>query len=73
MTKQCWKCPYTHMEKSIDLCCIGCDKPGIGSNMHDPSKNSCDDCSLVCFPCAIIADIILIIPMCLGYYELKEI
>ena len=36
--------PYCHVQKKFDYCCIGCDKPGIGSMEHDPGNNSCDDC-----------------------------
>ena len=41
---------------ACDLCCEGCDKPGLGSADHDPSNNSCDDCALVCLPCTLIGD-----------------
>ena len=33
------RCLYTHSEKSCDLCCIGCDKPGIGSASYDLGDN----------------------------------
>ncbi len=51
--------PYCLLSNStIDSCCEGCDKPGLGSKDHDPSQNSCSDCALVCYPCAIIADLL---------------
>lgn len=40
--------PYTHVQQSMDYCCIGCDKPGIGSNQHDPSQNSCKNSLVGC-------------------------
>lgn len=66
-------CPYTHIEKSIDLCCIGCDKPGVGSVDHDPSNNSCNDCALCCFPCNLLCDILCWCPMVFKCYNVEEI
>jgi hypothetical protein len=60
--------PYTHMQQSMDYCCIGCDKPGIGSNQHNPADNSNTDCAIVCCPCALIADILCCPFMVFGYY-----
>ena len=64
--------PYTHVQQSIDNCCIGCDKPGIGSNDHDPSQNSCKDFDLCCFPCSLVLDILCCIPMIFGCYIVKN-
>ena len=61
--------PYTHLEQSKDLCCIGCNKVGIGSNNHDPSQNKCSDNALCCFPCYLVLDILCCIPMCIGCYN----
>lgn len=68
----CTFCPYTHTEKIYDLCCIGCDKPGLGSQEHDPGDNSCSDCALVCIPCALLLDIFCYIPMCFNKYTVKK-
>ena len=65
-------CPYTHIEKTCDLCCIGCDKPGLGSKDHNPYDNSCTDCALCCFPFAVIADLLCYIPMCLNQYHVEK-
>lgn len=65
-------CPYTHTEKIVDLCCIGCDKPGLGAQDHDPGDNSCSDCALVCVPCTLLLDIICYIPMCLNKYTVQK-
>lgn len=65
-------CPYTHVEKSMDLCCTGCDKPGIGAVDHDPSNNSCNDCALCCCPCFLIMDIICWCPMVFKCYEIEK-
>jgi hypothetical protein len=73
MNKQCVVTPYTHTEKSVDLCCVGCDKSGLGSKDHNPYNNSCNDCAALCCPVAVVLDILCFIPMCLGYYEVKEI
>lgn len=59
---------YTHVQKSIDNCCVGCDNSGIGSKQHDPAQNSCNDCGLCCFPCALVLDILCCIPMIFGCY-----
>ena len=64
--------PYTFTEKAYDLCCIGCDKPGIGSSSHNPSNNSCEDNALCCLPLTIVADILCYVPMCLGYVKVKK-
>ena len=71
--KQCCKCPYTHTEKSFDLCCVECDKPGIGSKDHVPNDNCCNQCTLLCCPVAFVLDVLCFIPMYLGYYEVEEI
>ena len=68
----CTFCPYTHTEKVYDLCCIGCDKPGLGSVDHDPGDNSCNDCALLCLPCALILDFFCYIPMCLNKYTVTR-
>ena len=64
--------PYTHAQQSMDYCCIGCDKPGIGSNQHDPSDNSCNDMCLCCCPCALILDILCFCPMMFGCYTVEN-
>ena len=71
-SRKCCICPYTHVQKTFDNCCIGCDKPGIGSPEHNPGDNSCSDCSLICCPCALVIDILCIIPMCFGLYTVKN-
>jgi hypothetical protein len=72
MIKQCWKFPYTHTEKIFDICCLECDKPGIGSKEYIPN-NTCNDCALLCCPVSFVLDILCFIPLCLGCYEIKEI
>ena len=64
--------PYTHVQQSMDICCIGCDRPGIGSKYHDPSKNSCNDMCLCCCPCALILDILCFCPMIFGCYTVEN-
>lgn len=49
-------CPCVN--DTINNCCIGCDKPGIGAADHNPYDNSCSDCALFCCPCAFIIDLI---------------
>ena len=66
-------CPNSHVEKSFDLCCIGCDKPGIGAVDHDPGNNSCNDCAILCCPCFLLMDIICWCPMVLKLYNVDEI
>ena len=61
--------PYTHVEQSIDYCCIGCNKNGIGSKHHDPSQNKCSDNSLCCCPCYLVLDILCCFPMIFGCYN----
>lgn len=65
-------CPYSHIEKAIDMCCIGCDKPGIGAVYHDPGNNSCDDFALCCIPCFLVMDILCWCPMVFNCYKVKE-
>ena len=67
------RCPYTHSEKSFDLCCIGCDKPGPGAKDHNPGDNSCDDCALCCLPFNIVQDILCCIPMVFGCYTVEKV
>ena len=50
-----------------DNCCIGCDKPGIGAADHDPYANSCSDCALICFPCALLADLLTVPCRCYNH------
>lgn len=69
----CEPCVYTHMEKALDLCCIGCEKPGIGSNEHNPADNECSDNALMCCPCALVLDIICYIPMCFKCYNVNRL
>ena len=69
---KCTLLPYTNVKKTFDLCMIGCEKPGIGSNEHDPSDNSCGDCALCCCPCALVLDILCIPFMCCGIYKVKN-
>ena len=66
------KYPYTFTEQACDYCCIGCDKPGIGSPKHDPGDNRCSDCALCCIPCTLVFDVICCIPMTFGCYELEK-
>ena len=66
------RCPYTHIALVTELCCIGCDKPGIGSNEHDPYDNDCSDCAIFCCPCALVADVLCCIPMCFGFYNVTK-
>jgi hypothetical protein len=73
----CWqkhhpRRPYTHSEQACDYCCIGCDKPGIGSNQHDPSNNSDKDCALICLPLCIVFDVLCFFPMVFGCYEVHN-
>ena len=64
--------PYTHTEQAMDYCCIGCDKPGIGSNQHNPGDNSDKDCALCCIPCTIVCDVVCCIPMMFGCYNVQK-
>lgn len=64
--------PYTLTEQACDYCCIGCDKPGLGSNAHDPYNNSCSDCALLCVPCTIVIDIICCCPRIFGFCEVTK-
>ena len=66
------KCPYTYTQHTIDSCCIGCDKPGIGSPEHNPSDNSCSDCALFYCPCALVLDIFCFVPMSFGYCLIEK-
>jgi len=73
---KCWKIhhprlPNTYTEQAFAYCCIGCDKPGIGSMAHDPSNNSNSDCALCCIPCTIVVDVLCFIPMCMGYINVE--
>ena len=63
---------YTHTQQSMDNCCIGCNKAGIGSKQHDPSQNSCKDCGLCCLPCALVLDILCCIPIIFGCYTVYK-
>ena len=65
-------CPYTHTQRAFENCCIGCEKPGIGSINPDPSRNCCSDCALLCTPFTIIADILCYIPMCFHLYNVSD-
>ena len=65
-------CPYTYSEKVYDLCCIGCDKPGIGHSSHNPGDNSCEDCAIFCLPFTIVVDILCYVPLCLGYIKVEK-
>jgi hypothetical protein len=67
------RCPYTHVEERFDSCCIGCDKPGIGSSEHNPGDNDCsNDCALLYCPCALILDIFCFPFMVFGYYNVEK-
>ena len=64
--------PYFHVEQQFDYCCIGCDKPGVGSMEHNPGNNSCGDCALIFCPCALLMDIICCIPIVFGYWTVQN-
>ena len=64
--------PYFHIQQNCDYCCIGCDKPGVGSMEHNPSNNSCNDFALCCCPCSLIADILCCPCMVFGYYTVTN-
>jgi hypothetical protein len=65
--------PYTHTDYAFDMCCIGCDKPGIGSKHHNPADNNCcSDCALFCCPCYLVMDIVCCIPMVFGCWIVEE-
>ena len=64
--------PYTFTAPACDNCCIGCDKPGLGSILHDPHTNSCSDWALCCFPCTITRDILCSIPLIFGCLTLEK-
>ncbi|VVU94419.1 hypothetical protein CPAV1605_141 [seawater metagenome] len=66
------RCPYWHSQERFDACCFGCDKPGIGSNEHNPSDNDCcNDCGIICLPCALVLDILCCPFMVFGCYTVK--
>lgn len=65
------RCPNTFTQLAFVNCCIGCEKPGLGSNEHNPGDNDCSDCALVCCPCALALDIICFIPMCFGFINIE--
>lgn len=66
------RCPYTHTEQAFDYCCIGCDKPGIGAQDHDPYNNSGSDCALLSLPCTLVADIVCCPFIMFGYYNVTN-
>ncbi len=49
-------CPYFLTSFTYVNCSTGCDKPGIGSQEHNPSNNEYSDCALVYLPCTLVFD-----------------
>ena len=67
------RCPYTHVQERFDSCCIGCDKPGIGSSQHNPGDNDCcNDFALLCCPCALVLDIFCFPFIVFGYCKVNS-
>lgn len=65
-------CPYFLTSNACDNCCAGCNKPGIGSSVHNPSDNECSDCALVCLPCTLVFDLLCYVPMCCNCFIIKN-
>ena len=59
------------VNNTIENCCIGCDKPGIGAADHNPSDNSCNDCALLCCPVAFVIDLITMPCRCYNLFSFK--
>lgn len=62
--------PYTHCNKTYDVCClktINNDK----STFKDGCSTYCTEMALCCCPCALVLDIICCIPMIFGYCKVS--
>ena len=50
-----FSCPATN--NRIKSCRMGCDNGRISNSYSNGNGNFCDECSWMCFPCAIVLDI----------------
>ena len=75
-SKKCINCnthPNTFSQTVCNTCIECMDTPDMGHPNYKPGSELCKDCAICCMPLVIVADIVCIIPMCLGLFEVKPI